>query len=70
MTRITTNRKFWLAVDFSAGRSRGADVNASNACWYRSVLAWAANNARLEAVRLLLARGARPDSLDAVHAAA
>lgn len=34
------------------------------------MLAWAANNARLEAVRLLLARGARPDSLDAVHAAA
>src|SRR4249919_1315878 len=23
----------------------GADVNASNACWYRSVLSWAANNA-------------------------
>lgn len=49
---------------------RGADVNASNACWFRSVLAWAANNARLEAIRLLLARGAKPDSLDALHAAA
>jgi ankyrin repeat protein len=42
----------------------GADVNAAHACWYRSVLAWAANNARLEAIRFLLARGARPDSLD------
>ncbi|MEW6303045.1 MAG: ankyrin repeat domain-containing protein [Verrucomicrobiota bacterium] len=48
----------------------GADVNASNACWFRSVLSWAANNARLEAIRLLLAHGARPDSLDALHAAA
>jgi ankyrin repeat protein len=48
----------------------GADVNAAHACWYRSVLSWAANNARLEAIRLLLARGARPDSLDALHAAA
>lgn len=48
----------------------GGDVNAANACWYRSVLAWAANNARLEAIQFLLSRGARPDSLDALHAAA
>ena len=43
----------------------GADVNASNACWFRSVLSWAANNARLKTIRFLLVRGARPDSLDA-----
>ena len=48
----------------------GADVNASDANWYRSVLSWAANNARLDALRLLLERGAAPDSLDALHAAA
>jgi uncharacterized protein len=48
----------------------GADVNASNADWFRSVLSWAANNARVDAIRALLARGARPDSLDALHAAA
>lgn len=48
----------------------GADVNASGAHWFRSVLSWAANNARIEAVQLLLSRGARPDSLDALHAAA
>jgi ankyrin repeat protein len=48
----------------------GADVNASNARWFRSVLAWAANNAQVETLQLLLARGARPDSLDALHAAA
>jgi ankyrin repeat protein len=48
----------------------GADVNASNANWYRSVLAWAANNARTEVIRVLLEHGARPDSLDALHAAA
>ena len=48
----------------------GADVNASNACWFRSVLAWASNNARIEAIQLLLEQGARPDSLDALHAAA
>lgn len=48
----------------------GADVNASNASWYRSVLAWAANNSRIDAVKLLLAHGAKPDSLDAMHAAA
>ena len=48
----------------------GADVNAANARWFRSVLSWAANNARIETVKLLLAEGARPDSLDALHAAA
>lgn len=48
----------------------GADVNASNANWYRSVLAWAANNARLEAIDWLLKKGADPRSLDALHAAA
>lgn len=48
----------------------GADVNASNACWYRSVLSWAANNARIETIKLLLAHEAKPDSLDALHAAA
>jgi ankyrin repeat protein len=48
----------------------GADVNASNAHWYRSVLSWAANNARIEAIKLLLSLGSRPDSLDALHAAA
>jgi ankyrin repeat protein len=48
----------------------GADVNAANASWFRSVLSWAANNARTEAVQLLLAHGARADSLDALHAAA
>ena len=48
----------------------GADVNASNACWFRSVLSWAANNARIETIKVLLAHGARPDSLDALHAAA
>ena len=48
----------------------GADVNASGACWFRSVLAWAANNARIETIQVLLAHGARPDALDALHAAA
>ena len=48
----------------------GADVNASNACWFRSVLSWAANNARVETLKFLLEQGARPDSLDALHAAA
>ncbi len=48
----------------------GADVNASNACWFRSVLSWAANNARTETIRWLLSKGARSDSLDALHAAA
>jgi len=48
----------------------GADVNAANARWFRSVLSWAANNARIETIRLLFTHGARPDSLDAMHAAA
>jgi ankyrin repeat protein len=48
----------------------GADINASSARWFRSVLAWAANNARLGTIRFLLEHGARPDSLDALHAAA
>ena len=48
----------------------GADVNASGAHWFRSVLSWAANNARIEAIRLLLDSGANPASLDALHAAA
>ena len=48
----------------------GADINASNANWYRSVLSWAANNARIRTIRLLLEKGAAPGSLDAVHAAA
>lgn len=48
----------------------GANVNASNACWFRSVLSWAANNARIETIKYLLAQGAKPDSLDALHAAA
>jgi len=49
---------------------RGADVNTSNARWFRSVLSWAANNARMETIEFLLERGIRPDSLDALHAAA
>ena len=48
----------------------GADVNAANARWFRSVLSWAANNARIEAIKVLLTHGAKPDSLDAMHAAA
>ena len=48
----------------------GADVNASNAGWFRSVLSWAANNARIETIKFLLGHGAKPDSLDALHAAA
>ena len=48
----------------------GADINASNANWYRSVLSWAANNARISTIRLLLEKGADAGSLDAVHAAA
>ena len=48
----------------------GADVNADHANWYRSVLSWSANNARLEAIRWLLEHGACADSLDALHAAA
>lgn len=48
----------------------GADINAREANWYRSVLSWASNNARISTTRLLLANGADPTSLDAVHAAA
>lgn len=48
----------------------GANVNADGANWFRSVLSWAANNARISAIELLLARGAAADSLDAMHAAA
>ena len=48
----------------------GADINASEANWFRSVLSWAANNARNEMIDYLLAQGAAPDSLDAMHAAA
>ena len=48
----------------------GADVNASNANWYRSVLSWAANNARVDAIHLLLSLGASANSLDCLHAAA
>lgn len=48
----------------------GADVNASEANWYRSVLSWAANNARLTAIDWLLDHGTSPLSLDALHAAA
>lgn len=47
-----------------------ADVNADQANWYRSVLSWAANNARLDAIRLLLDSGASATSLNALHAAA
>ena len=48
----------------------GSDINASGAHWYRSVLSWAGNNARISTVRLLLENGAHPTSLDALHAAA
>jgi len=48
----------------------GADINASEARWYRSVLSWAANNARVETLRYLLEQGADPTSLDAMSAAA
>lgn len=48
----------------------GSDINASDANWYRSVLSWAANNARISTIRLLLANGVDPTSLDALHAAA
>jgi ankyrin repeat protein len=34
------------------------------------VLSWAANNARVETIKYLLRHGARPDSVDALHAAA
>ena len=48
----------------------GADINASDAHWYRSVLSWAANNARISTIQLLLENGADPTCLDALHAAA
>ena len=48
----------------------GSNVNASGAHWYRSVLSWAANNAQISTIRLLLANGAHSTSLDALHAAA
>ena len=48
----------------------GSDINASGAHWYRSVLSWAANNAQISTIRLLLANGADPTALDALHAAA
>lgn len=48
----------------------GADVNADEARWYATPLAWAANNARIEALGLLLDRGASPRSLHALHAVA
>src|SRR5919108_423662 len=34
----------------------GADPNASNACWFRSVLSWAANNARIETINFSWSR--------------
>lgn len=48
----------------------GSDINASDANWYRSVLSWAANNAQISTIRVLLVNGADPTALDAVHAAA
>ena len=48
----------------------GSDINASDADWYRSVLSWAANNARISTICLLFENGAHPTSLDALHAAA
>lgn len=48
----------------------GSDINASEAHWYRSVLSWAANNAQISTIHLLLENGADPTSLDALHAAA
>lgn len=48
----------------------GADVNASDALWYRSVLSWAANGGHCSTLKLLLASGANPKSFDAMHAAA
>lgn len=44
-------------------------MRPTTASW-ASVLSWAANNARIETIKVLLAQGARPDSLDALHAAA
>ena len=37
--------KLWLVLRLI---EYGADVNASNACWFRSVLSWAANNSTSE----------------------
>ena len=34
--------------------AHGADINASRANWYRTVLSWAANNARISTIHLLL----------------
>lgn len=48
----------------------GADINANRANWYRSVLSWAANNAQISTIKLLITNGADPTSLDAMHAAA
>ena len=48
----------------------GADVNACDAAWYRSVLSWAAFNAHCSTLKLLLSHGANPKSFDAMHAAA
>ncbi|MDH3649886.1 MAG: hypothetical protein OEQ53_09390 [Saprospiraceae bacterium] len=48
----------------------GADVNAANANWFRSVLSWSANNARIDTIKYLLNHGADASSLDAMHAAA
>ena len=48
----------------------GADVNACDALWYRSVLSWAANGGHCSTLKLLLSNGANPNSFDAMHAAA
>lgn len=49
---------------------QGADVNACDAAWYRSVLSWAAFNGHCSTIRLLLSHGAFPKSFDSMHAAA
>jgi hypothetical protein len=46
------------------------DPNADRARWYAYPLAWSANNARIIAMNLLMEKGARGDSLHALHAAA
>jgi|GEM_PF-2423516 hypothetical protein len=48
--------------DYGSQRGPGALV--------RDPLAWAANNARIIAMNLLMEKGARGDSLHALHAAA
>jgi ankyrin repeat protein len=48
----------------------GANVNADQAHWYATPLSWAANNASIPAIKLLLANGASPTSLHAMHAVA